>query len=73
MIDPTQKLSIVRQAQVLSISRASDYSTLQPPAPEADLALMRIIDRPHLEYPFMGARMLRDPRNRRERVRNRPQ
>ena len=27
---------------------------------EADLALMRRIDALHLEYPFAGARMLRD-------------
>ena len=64
MIDPTHKLSIMRQAQVLAISRASAYYTPQPTA-EADLALMRIIDRLHLEYPFMGARMLRDQLNRR--------
>ncbi len=59
MIDPTHELSIVRQAQVLDISRSSTYYTPQP-VPEADLALMRIIDRLHLEHPFAGARMLRD-------------
>jgi len=59
MIDPTHKLSIVRQAQILDISRSSTYYTPQP-VPEADLALMRIIDRLHLEHPFAGARMLRD-------------
>ena len=59
MIDPTHALSIVRQAQVLAISRSSTYYTAQP-TPESDLALMRIIDRLHLEHPFAGARMLRD-------------
>ena len=64
MIDPTHDLSLVRQAQVLAISRASTYYT-PPPTSEADLALVRIIDRLHLEHPFMGARMLRDQLNRR--------
>ena len=64
MIDLTHKLSIVRQAQVLAISRSSTYYTPQPTS-EADLALMRIIDRLHLEHPFMGARMLRDQLTRR--------
>ncbi len=59
MIDPTHELSIVRQAQVLDISRSSTYYTPQP-VPEADLVLLRIIDRLHLEHPFAGARMLRD-------------
>ena len=59
MIDPTHALSIVRQTQVLDISRSSTYYTAQP-TPESDLALMRIIDRLHLEHPFAGARMLRD-------------
>lgn len=59
MIDPAHPLSIVRQARLLDISRASVY--YKPlPASEADLALMRIIDRLHLEHPFAGARMLRD-------------
>ena len=31
----------------------------QPESP-SDLALMRILDRWHLEYPFAGSRMLRD-------------
>ena len=32
----------------------------EEPVSPADLALMRQIDELHLEYPFMGARMLRD-------------
>ena len=59
MIDPAHALSIVRQAQVLDILRSSTYYTAQP-TPESDLALMRVIDRLHLEHPFAGARMLRD-------------
>lgn len=59
MIDPAHPLSIVQQARLLDISRASTYYKPQPMS-EADLALMRIIDRLHLEHPFAGARMLRD-------------
>jgi putative transposase len=59
MIDPTHELPLVRQAQLLDLSRSSVYYLPQP-TPEADLALMRRIDELHLEHPFAGARMLRD-------------
>lgn len=59
MIDRDHTLSITRQADLLGISRGSVYY-LPRPAGEADLKLMRRIDELHLEYPFMGARMLRD-------------
>jgi len=38
---------------LLEVSRSSAYYTPQP-TPEADLALMRSIDRLHLEHPFAG-------------------
>ena len=63
MIDRDHKLSITRQASLLNISRGTVYYLPQPVSP-ADLALMRRIDELHLEYPFMGARMLRDQLNR---------
>ena len=59
MIDPEHKLPVVRQAKLLELSRSSVYYQPQP-TPESDLALMRILDRWHLEYPFAGSRMLRD-------------
>ncbi len=59
MIDPTHELPIVRQAQLLDLSRSSVYYLPQP-TPEADLVLMRRIDELHLEHPFAGARMLRN-------------
>src|SRR5579864_1067917 len=59
MIDPTHELPIVRQAQLLDLSRSSVYYLAQA-TPEAELALMRRIDELHLEHPFAGARMLRD-------------
>ena len=59
MIDRDHPLSITRQASLLNVSRGTVYYLPQPVSP-ADLALMRRIDELHLEYPFMGARMLRD-------------
>src|SRR5712691_6720234 len=58
MIDREHDLPITRQAQVLRISRGSVYY-LPRPVPEADLAIMRRLDRLHLEFPFAGSRMLR--------------
>jgi putative transposase len=59
MIDRSDKLPVVRQCQLLGLSRSSVYYTPQPVA-ESDLVLMRRIDELHLNHPFAGARMLRD-------------
>src|SRR5216683_1508019 len=59
MIDPKHEVSITRQAELLGISRAAVYYVPRPIS-EADLALQRRIDELHLEYPFAGARTLRD-------------
>ena len=59
MIDTTHQLPVVRQAQLLELSRSSIYYLARPPS-AADLELMRRIDELHLEFPFAGSRMLRD-------------
>ncbi len=59
MIDKTHELPVVRQVQLLDLSRSSVYYLPQP-TPESDLHLMRRIDELHLEHPFSGAHMLRD-------------
>jgi putative transposase len=59
MINPGHKLSIQRQAKVLSISRSSVYYRRRPVS-ESDLKLMRAIDELHMDYPFAGSRLLRD-------------
>ena len=59
MIDTRHDLPISRQAELLSVSRASVYY-LPKPTSEADLALMRRMDQLHLDHPFAGSRMLRD-------------
>src|ERR1700756_1994593 len=58
MIDRAHDLPITRQAEALNISRSSVYY-LPRPVSEADLAIMRRLDRLHLEFPFAGSRMLR--------------
>ena len=62
MIDATHDLPIRRQAELLDVSRSNVYY-LPRPASESDLAVMRRIDELHLNYPFAGARMLRDMLN----------
>ncbi len=59
MIDPSHDLPVCRQAELLEISRSNVYY-LPEPVCEADLVLMRRIDELHLNFPFAGARMLRD-------------
>src|SRR5438477_13081349 len=51
MIEPAHDLAISKQAKALNISRGSVYY-LPRPMPEAELALMRRLDRLHLEFPF---------------------
>ena len=58
MVDRQHDLPITKQAKVLRISRVSVYY-LPRPVPEADLAIVRRLDRLHLEFPFAGSRMLR--------------
>jgi len=59
MIDRDHRLSVTRQAELISLSRASVY--YEPVAMSAaDLQLMRRLDELHLELPFCGSRMLRD-------------
>src|SRR5258708_3310306 len=58
MIDREHDLPIIKQAQVLHISRGSVYY-LPRPVSVSDLEVMRRLDRLHLEFPFAGSRMLR--------------
>ena len=58
MIDREHELPVVRQVQLLDLSRSTVYYRPQPMS-ESELQLMRAIDKLHLEHPFAGARMLR--------------
>jgi len=57
LIDRSHDLSITKQAKVLNISRGTVYY-LPRLVSESDLAVMKRLDRLHLEYPFAGSRML---------------
>ena len=59
MIDRTHKLPVRRQCQLLKLARSTAYYH-PTPGSEAELAPMRRIDELHLQYPFAGARMLRN-------------
>jgi len=59
MIDPSHDLPVCRQAELLEISRSNVYY-LPEPVCASDLVLMRRLDELHLNFPFAGARMLRD-------------
>jgi len=58
MIDPGHpRLSIVRQCELVSISRSSFYREPTPESAE-NLALMRLIDEQFLETPWYGSRQM---------------
>jgi putative transposase len=59
MINPDHDLSLTRQAELLDLSRASLYYE-RVAISAADPALMRRLDELHLQWPFLGSRMLRD-------------
>lgn len=59
MIDRTHVLPVVRQCQILGLSRSTAY--YQPTrVSAADLGLMRRIGELHLAHPYAGARILCD-------------
>ena len=59
MIDRTHDLPLTQQARLVGLSRSSLYYQ-EHPVSERDGMLMNLIDRLHTEWPFAGARMLRD-------------
>jgi putative transposase len=56
MIDREHDLSITKQAAISRVSRGS-VCYLPWLVSSADLAIMRRLDRLHLEFPFAGLRM----------------
>ena len=50
MIDKAHELPVVRQVQLLDLSRSTAYYQSKPMS-ESDLHLMREIDQLHLEHP----------------------
>ena len=52
-------LSKTRRCELLDVARSSAYYRREPVG-EADLAVMRLIDEIHLQWPFYGSRRMRD-------------
>ena len=59
MIDRDHELCVTKQAELVGIARSTVYYLPRPVSAD-DLAVMREIDALHTEFPFAGARMLRD-------------
>jgi putative transposase len=59
MIDRSHAFPIAGQAKMLGVARSTVYCKPRPVSAE-DLQLMRRLDELHLDFPFAGARMLRD-------------
>lgn len=59
MISSQDKLTIVRQCELLAVARSTAYYRPRP-ACDADQALMQRIDRIHLDKPFLGSRRVVD-------------
>ncbi len=59
MIDPSNRLPVIRQCELLELNRSTFYYQASPVSSE-DLELMRRIDEMHLERPFYGSRRIRD-------------
>jgi len=57
LIDRDHLIPIVRQAELLGISRASVYAEPAPPSPE-DLTLAAAVDRLYTAHPYYGTRRL---------------
>ncbi len=60
MIDKAHTLSVTKQCRLLGLNRSTAYYRPKPTSAEADLALMRRIDRIHMRYPFLGSRRIPD-------------
>lgn len=59
MVTRTDPLPIVRQCELLDLPRSTFYHVPKPVS-EADLELMKLIDRCHTEPPFYGSRRIVD-------------
>jgi putative transposase len=56
MIEPRSRLSVVRQCDLVAVSRSSVYYRARP-CPHDDLELMRHMDEQYLRTPFYGSRL----------------
>jgi putative transposase len=63
MINRTDTLSISQQTKLLGFSRGMVYYKSKP-LTETELKLMHTMDKLHIDYPFMGSRMICNQLNR---------
>jgi len=59
MIDRHNDLSLVKQCRAVDIARSGIYYEPKPTS-EIDLLLMRLIDKIHMNKPFLGVRRIKD-------------
>ncbi|NOZ69442.1 MAG: transposase [Deferribacteres bacterium] len=59
MIDREHELPLTRQREILELSRSSLYYKAVPVNPRG-LEIMKVMEKIHLKYPFMGSRSIRD-------------
>ena len=59
MVDRQDPLPVRRQCALLDLPRSTFYHVAKPVS-DKELALMTLIDRCHLAYPFYGSRRIRD-------------
>jgi putative transposase len=59
MVTRTEPLSIIRQCDLLDLPRSTFYHVPKSIS-EADLELMKLIDRCHMELPLYGSRRMVD-------------
>lgn len=59
MVDRSHPLPVSRQCALLDLPRSTFYHVAKPVS-DAELELMALIDRCHLEHPFYGSRRIRD-------------
>lgn len=59
MVDRKDPLPVKHQCTLLDLPRSTFYHTSKPVS-EEELALMKLIDKCHLKYPFYGSRRIRD-------------
>jgi len=59
MVDRAEALPVTRQCALLDLPRSTFYHVPKP-VTDAELELMRLIDRCHLEHPYYGSRRIRD-------------
>lgn len=70
LTDSSLEISLIRQSEILDISRSSFY--YQPKVNEREIRIMNLIDEIYTDYPFYGSRNIRDEiRDRTELIVNR--